>query len=72
MPRRREDALPSALVAAHTIVTVDGGKFLSMTDPPEWAAPAVAGCRNEGGWPVLADSGDHVVLSSPIILYDHK
>jgi len=71
VPRRREDALPSALVAAHTIITVDGGKFLSMTDPPEWAAPAVAGCRNEGGWPVLADPGDHVVLSSPIILYDH-
>jgi hypothetical protein len=71
VPRRREDALPSALVAAHTIITVDGGKFLSMTDPPEWARPAVAGCRNEGGWPVLADPDDHVVLSSPIILYDH-
>ena len=71
VPRRREDALPSALVAAHTIITVDGGKFLSMTDPPEWAQPAVAGCRNEGGWPVLADPGDHVVLFSPIILYDH-
>jgi len=71
VPRRREDALPSALVAAHTIITVDGGKFLSMTDPPEWAQPAVTGCRNEGGWPVLADPGDRVVLSSPIILYDH-
>jgi hypothetical protein len=71
VPRRREDALPSALVAAHAIITVDGGKFLSMTDPPEWARPAVAECRNEGGWPVLADPGDRVVLSSPIILYDH-
>jgi len=71
VPRRREDALPSALVAAHAIITVDGGKFLSMTDPPEWAAPAVAECRNEGGWPVLADPADRIVLSSPIILYDH-
>ena len=71
VPRRREDALPSALVAAHAIITADGGKFLSMTDPPEWARPAVAECRNEGGWPVLADPGDRVVLSSPIILYDH-
>ena len=71
VPQRREDALPTALVAAHTIITVDGGKFLSMTDPPEWAAPAVAGCRNEGGWPVLADPDDQVMLSSPIILYDH-
>jgi hypothetical protein len=71
VPRHREDALPSALVAAHAIITADGGKFLSMTDPPEWARSAVAECRNEGGWPVLADPGDRVVLSSPIILYDH-
>jgi hypothetical protein len=44
-----------------------------MTDPPEWAKPAVAECRNEGGWPVLADPGGgrQVVLFSPIILYDH-
>src|SRR5207248_2939385 len=67
----REDALPTWLVAAHTIITVDGGKFLSMTDPPEWAAPAVAECRNAGGWPVLADPDGRVMLSSPIILYDH-
>ena len=73
VPRRREDALPTALVAAHTIITVTGGEFISMTDPPEWARPAVAECRNEGGWPVLADpdGGRQVVLSSPIILYDH-
>jgi hypothetical protein len=68
-PRRREDALPTALVAAHAIITVDGGKFISMTDPPEWAQPAVAGCRNEGGWPVLVE--DRAVLFSPIILPDH-
>ncbi len=71
VPQHREDALPTSLVAAHTIITVDGGKFLSMTDPPEWAAPAVAECRNEGGWPVLADPDGRVMLSSPIILYDH-
>jgi hypothetical protein len=71
VPSRRADALPSALVAAHTIITVSGGTFISMTDPPEWARPAVADCQNEGGWPVLADPGRQVVLSSPIILYDH-
>jgi hypothetical protein len=71
LPQRREDALPTSLVAAHAIITVDGGKFLSMTDPPEWARPAVAECRNEGGWPVLADPDGRVMLSSPIILYDH-
>ncbi len=73
VPRRREDALPSALVAAHTIISVTGGEFISMTDPPIWAQPAVAECQNAGGWPVLADPGGgrDVVLSSPIILYDH-
>jgi hypothetical protein len=72
-PRSRDAALPTALVAAHTILVVTGGDFISMTDPPEWAAPAVAECRNEGGWPVLADpdGGRKVMLSSPIILYDH-
>ena len=73
VPQRREDALPSALIAAHTIIGVSGGEFISMTDPPIWAQPAVAECQNEGGWPVLADPGGgrQVVLSSPIILYDH-
>ena len=72
-PARREEALPTALVAAHVIVTVSGGEFISMTDPPEWAKPAVAECENTGGWPVLADprGGRQVVLFSPIILYDH-
>jgi hypothetical protein len=73
VPGHRADALPSALVAAHAIITVSGGEFISMTDPPEWARPAVADCRNEGGWPVLAEPGGgrQVVLFSPIILYDH-
>jgi hypothetical protein len=72
-PARRDEALPTALVAAHVIVAVSGGEFISMTDPPEWAKPAVAGCENVGVWPVLADpdGGRQVVLSSPIILYDH-
>ena len=71
VPARRDDALPTALVAAHTIITVSGGEFISMTDPPIWARPAVAACRNTGGWPVLADPSAQVMLSSPIILYDH-
>ncbi len=72
-PALREEALPTALVAAHVIVTASGGEFISMTDPPEWAKPAVAGCENTGGWPVLADPGGgrQVVLFSPIILYDY-
>jgi hypothetical protein len=72
-PQTREEALPWALVAAHMIICVSGGEFISMTDPPIWAQPAVAECQNVGGWPVLADpdGGRRVMLSAPIILYDH-
>ena len=40
---------------------------------PTYAASAVAGCRNDGTFPVLAgpSGATDVVLSSPIILYDH-
>jgi hypothetical protein len=70
---RRADALPFALVAAHSLISVPGGRFLSMTDPPEWAAPAVSGCVNTGTWPVLGGPAGcaELILSSPVILYDH-
>ena len=73
VPERRDDALPTALVAAHVIMTATAGQFISMIDPPEWAMKAVAECENIGGWPVLADpdGGRDIMLSSPIILYDH-
>ena len=73
VPALRAEALPSALVAAHVIIGVSGGAFISMTDPPEWAKPAVAECENIGGWPVLADPGGgrQVMLAAPIILYDY-
>ena len=72
-PRTREDALPTALVAAHMIIGLDDGAFISMTDPPEWASAEVQACENIGCWPVLAgaDGGREVMLSTPIILYDH-
>jgi hypothetical protein len=73
VPRTREDALPTALVAAHMIIGLHGGAFISMTDPPEWASAEVQACENVGCWPVLAgaDGGREVMLSTPIILYDH-
>jgi hypothetical protein len=69
----REEALPAALVAAHVIMTVSGGAFISMTDPPEWASSAVSACQNTGCWPVLAAAGGsrQVMLAAPIILPDH-
>lgn len=71
--RTRDDGLRSALIAAHSLIAVPGGTFLSMTDPPEWAAAEVAACQNAGTWPVLAGPAGCIdlMLSSPVILYDH-
>ena len=52
--RRREDGLRLALIATHALIHVPGGRFLSLTDPPEWAAPYAAACTNTATWPVLA------------------
>jgi hypothetical protein len=72
-PLTRDDGLAGALIAAHALIHVPGGVFLSMTDPPEWAADAVRECENVGTWPVLAGppDGRDLMLSSPVILYDH-
>jgi len=71
--RARDDGLRGALIAAHSLIAAPGGTFLSMTDPPEWAAAEVAACQNLGTWPVLAGPDDctDLMLSSPIILSDH-
>jgi hypothetical protein len=69
----RSDALPYALVSAHLLIHAPGCSFVSMVDPPLWAATDVAACRNEHTWPVLAGPEDRndLLLSSPVILYDH-
>ncbi|HEX4959556.1 MAG TPA: hypothetical protein VF173_01860 [Thermoanaerobaculia bacterium] len=69
----REEALRRSLVSAHTLLAVRDGRFLSLLDPPAAAARAAAECVNLHTWPVLAgpEGSGEVVLSSPIILYDH-
>ncbi len=67
----RDEMVRRSLVAVHTLLAVDDGTFLSSLDPPDDAAEALASCKNEGTWPVLIDDADTIVLSSPIILYDH-
>jgi hypothetical protein len=69
-PATRDDALRHALVSAHVLMSLSAGKFLSATDPPEWASVATRECRNDGLWPVLTGDGG-TVLCSPIILYDY-
>jgi hypothetical protein len=69
----RPEALRASLVAAHCLVAIRGGEFLSLLEPPLWASAAAGECRNVHTFPVLAgaDGGRDVVLSSPILLYDH-
>jgi len=69
----RDDVMRHSLVAVHTLLVVDDGEFVSSLDPPAAARGAVAACSNDGTFPVLiGPEGRHdLVLSSPIILYDH-
>jgi hypothetical protein len=69
----RAVALRHSLVAAHSLLGVDQGVFLSLLDPPEWARPAAETCQNLRTWPVLIgeEGRRDAMLSSPIILYDH-
>jgi hypothetical protein len=72
-PQTRPAALPHALLSAHVLMMLPGGRFLSMTDPPEWAAAEVAACANSCLWPVLAGPPGctSLLLAAPVILPDH-
>jgi len=64
----RDEVIRRSLVAVHTLVAADDGRFVSLLEPPRFAEAAVASCAQTGTFPVLVD--DDVILSSPIILYD--
>jgi hypothetical protein len=67
---RREIVMDRSLVAVHTMLGVDKGRFVSLLDPPECARGAARNCHNDGAFPVLIGDDD-IMLSSPIVLYDH-
>jgi hypothetical protein len=69
----RDAALMRSLVSTHAILNVTGGRFVSLTDPPDGLRQAAADCRNTGVWPVLVgDPGQtDTMLASPIILPDY-
>ena len=69
----RDEALRQALIAAHAVILISNGEFISLLNPPESLRDAVAGCRHTGVFPVLAgDPADGTaMLLSPIILYDY-
>jgi len=69
----QNQALRHSLVGAHTFLALRDGAFVSLLDPPEWAAGAAAFCVNLHTWPVLVGKAERrdVMLSSPIVLYDY-
>jgi hypothetical protein len=68
----RDEALAGALLGTHLLLEVRGGGFLSVTDPPEWAASAAADWPRSALHPVLVGpSPTEVVLAAPFILSDH-
>lgn len=67
-PRSR--ALRRSLIATHSLLAARHAWFVSLLDPPRWAEAEAGACENVRTFPVLAGGRD-VVLSSPILLYDH-
>lgn len=66
-------ALRRSLIAAHTLLSIRDGAFVSLIDPPESARGAAASCVNLQAWPVLVGEKGRrdMMLSAPIILYDY-
>jgi hypothetical protein len=69
----REAALRHSLVGVHALISLRGGRFISLLDPPDEARETAASCQHHGAWPVLvgAPPDADLVLCSPIILYDY-
>jgi hypothetical protein len=61
-----------SLVSVHAILRCEGGKFVSLLEPPEELAPRISSLVSDGLWPVLIGEPHlaSTMLASPIILYD--
>ncbi|MGY4868563.1 hypothetical protein [Mycolicibacterium elephantis] len=69
----KDQAIATSLIGTHLLIEVSGGEFISLLDPPDAAADAVARLRQHRCFPVLAGppGSGQLMLASPIILYDH-
>jgi hypothetical protein len=69
----RAAAMQRSLVGAHTLLSIAGGEFISLTDPPAHAKDAAQSLSNLHTWPVLVGAAGerHTMLSAPIILPDY-
>ena len=61
----RDEALRSAMIATHLLLKARPGRFLSLLDPPAWAAEAARACRNVHTFPVLAGEDRAPTSSCP-------
>ncbi|MGF7236103.1 MAG: hypothetical protein ACQSGP_14250 [Frankia sp.] len=69
----RDLAARSSFVGTHLLLRAHGTRFVSLLDPPAWAAVDAASCAQSRCWPGLVadDHGGDAVLISPIVLGDH-
>jgi hypothetical protein len=69
----KQSAARHSLLGAHLLIEAHGCSFVSVQDPPPFAAEAAADCTQNRCWPVLAGPPGtaDVLLGAPIILYDH-
>jgi hypothetical protein len=69
----REAALSRSMVSCHVLLATSSGRFLSLQDPPAWAAELARACRNVRTFPVHVgdENSCDTLLSAPIILPDH-
>ena len=69
----KDEAIATSLIGTHLLIEVTEGEFVSLLEPPDSAAGAVARCGQHRCFPVLAGPAGEadLVLVSPIILYDH-
>jgi len=69
----RDAMLRRSLAGAHLLLALQHGAFVSLLEPPAQAASLAAACANRHTWPVLVGErrDRHLMLSSPIVLYDY-
>lgn len=65
------DPMASAMLAAHVILTLDRGRFVSLADPPPDLTAEAGACENVGVWPAVVGEDHRAVLASPMILEDN-
>lgn len=67
----RDEALAQSFLSTHIILKASHGEFASHQNPGEIWKNDIVQCQNLNTWPILIDDNNSILLSSPIILYDH-